>query len=448
VDELGIVEVLDELVPQDLSQRKVSIGMSVKAMILNGLGFANRQLYLLPQFFENKPIELLLGDGIKPEQLHDKTLGRALDALYEYGVTALFGLIAKEALQKLGVDPAYLHLDSTAFHVDGRYVDHNTEDAEPTVIQITQGYSKDHRPDLNQVMLNLICENSSGIPVAMKALSGNASDKVEFEKMISEHVSLIANTSSATVVADSALYTASSLSSMQELGIHWITRVPENIKEAKDAIAHSDPKNFEMHPEDERYTFVWCSSQYANIKHSWIIIHSKEARTRTLSTLNRKFDKLSRSEIDTLAKLSKEQFACEADALQAIQKIKKRLKLITFEASLLSIHYHPKKGRPAKDAVPSVKYQIVTNSQSCSLELYQKELKKGSCFILSSNNLDLKPVEIINAYKNQYLVERGFRFLKSPEFLADSFFLKKTAEDRSAFDGNDALSVSLQCFRV
>ena len=80
VDELVIVNVLDKLVPKDLSQRKVSIGMAVKAMILNELGFANRQLYLLPQFFENKPIELLLKEGIKPEHLHDKTLGRALDA--------------------------------------------------------------------------------------------------------------------------------------------------------------------------------------------------------------------------------------------------------------------------------------------------------------------------------------------------------------------------------
>lgn len=41
-DELGIGELVDELVPQDLSQRKVSVGQALKAMVLNGLGFANR----------------------------------------------------------------------------------------------------------------------------------------------------------------------------------------------------------------------------------------------------------------------------------------------------------------------------------------------------------------------------------------------------------------------
>ena len=51
-DELRIAETIDRLIEQDGSQRHVSIGVCIKAMILNGLGFANRQLYLLPQFFD------------------------------------------------------------------------------------------------------------------------------------------------------------------------------------------------------------------------------------------------------------------------------------------------------------------------------------------------------------------------------------------------------------
>src|SRR5260370_27789745 len=34
-------------------------------LMLNGLGFSNRQLYLGPQFFANKPVEHLLGEGIE-----------------------------------------------------------------------------------------------------------------------------------------------------------------------------------------------------------------------------------------------------------------------------------------------------------------------------------------------------------------------------------------------
>jgi transposase len=47
-------------------------------MVLNGLGFANRRLYLTPHFFANKPTEHLLGEGVKPEVLNDDTLGKSL----------------------------------------------------------------------------------------------------------------------------------------------------------------------------------------------------------------------------------------------------------------------------------------------------------------------------------------------------------------------------------
>jgi transposase len=43
------------------------------------------------------------------------------------------------------------------------------------VVHITKGYSRDHRPDLNQVVLELIVEHQAGIPVLMQPLSGNSS---------------------------------------------------------------------------------------------------------------------------------------------------------------------------------------------------------------------------------------------------------------------------------
>jgi transposase len=86
VDELKIVETIDALIIQDHNQRHISVGLAVKAMILNGLGFIQRVLYLMPMFFMNKPLERLLGRGVTAEQLNDDTLGRALDAIYKYGI--------------------------------------------------------------------------------------------------------------------------------------------------------------------------------------------------------------------------------------------------------------------------------------------------------------------------------------------------------------------------
>ena len=39
------------------SQQQVRVGTATVAMILNGLGFSNRQLYLVSEFFATKPVE-------------------------------------------------------------------------------------------------------------------------------------------------------------------------------------------------------------------------------------------------------------------------------------------------------------------------------------------------------------------------------------------------------
>ena len=94
VDELGLVELIDTVVKQDHTQRQVSVGLCVKAMILNGLGFVNRALYLMPHFFKDKPVERLLGSGMQAEYFNDDALGRTLDAIYAYDPEALYGQLA------------------------------------------------------------------------------------------------------------------------------------------------------------------------------------------------------------------------------------------------------------------------------------------------------------------------------------------------------------------
>ena len=49
-EELGITEVIDQATQQDPEMRIVTAGHAVKAMVLNGLGFVNQQLYLVSFF--------------------------------------------------------------------------------------------------------------------------------------------------------------------------------------------------------------------------------------------------------------------------------------------------------------------------------------------------------------------------------------------------------------
>jgi len=93
-------------------------------------------------------------------------LGRALDTIYAYVPDKLYPQLAAPAIKQLGLSGRFTHLDSSSFHTDGQY--NSAEQPCEGVIHITPGYSCDHRPDLNQVVLQLICERQAGIPLLME----------------------------------------------------------------------------------------------------------------------------------------------------------------------------------------------------------------------------------------------------------------------------------------
>jgi len=100
-------------------------------MVLNGLGFSNRRLYLVPQFFESKSVEhLLVCPGIKAADLNDDYLGRTLDWLYAHDVTRLFAHIAVRARRAFGIEPSRVHVDTSSFSVNGRYEATTTDGSE------------------------------------------------------------------------------------------------------------------------------------------------------------------------------------------------------------------------------------------------------------------------------------------------------------------------------
>ena len=87
---------------------------------------------------------------------------------------------------------------------------------------------------------------------------------------------------------------------------------------------------------------------------------------------------------------------------------------------------YKKKGQPAKGAQPDYFEYFVEGGLASSLPEYVKAKTQCGCFILATNQLDdLNMAELLSQYKGQQRVERGFKFLKSPEFFTSAIFLKK-----------------------
>jgi transposase len=425
-EELGITEVIDQATQQDPAMRIVTAGHAVKAMVLNGLGFINQQLYLVPHFFQNKPLSRLIAPGIQASHLNDDTLGRALDTLYETGVTALYSLIAATAARRLGLTPTFSHRNTTSFHVDGRY----NSDAPPDeqVVHITPGYSRDHRPDLNQVMLELVVEHQAGIPVLMQPLSGNSHDGTVFGQVVSDHIAQLHTTYGATyLVADSALYSADNLQKLAETRLKWITRVPATLREAQAVLAQADPQT--MAPLTEGYRYRVVPSSYGGVAQRWMLIHSESRQPQAQRTVDKQWLKHSTQEAKAFQTLCRTAFACETDAHQALARFAHDVQTTFLHTSTVypTPHYG-KRGRPGSGAQPDQIVYHIAGALASRLTDRQARVDQQSCFILATNALDeeqLSAQAVLDGYKGQAQAERGFRFLKDPQFLASSLYLKK-----------------------
>jgi transposase len=428
IQELKIRERIDSRIPKSDARCLVSTGTAVSAMILNGLGFTNRRLYLVGQFFFGKPLDKLLGtNGLRPEHLNDDALGKALDRIHKYGVTKLFCEISLEILVEHNLLGKVARVDTTSLSVEGEY-DASSPEKEG-LIHVTHGHSKDHRADLKQLTVLLGMCGPANLPFWHKPLDGNASDKVSLPACISEVQALHKELGQAplfTWVADSALYSKERL-----LHAHyqtpWITRVPETINDAAILVERTDSElvwvtvdqNYKMHVEE---------SYFGGVPQRWLLVFSHKAYEREKITYDKRVEKEKIAFEKELQKLAKTGFGCEKDARKACEDLKRKHPLFSVPTQVESVAKHAKPGRPKKGQDASVLIQKVAVGEVVKNQaVYEETLRHKGRFILATNQLDrelLPDRSILTEYKGQQNVERGFSFLKDPWFLIDSVFLK------------------------
>lgn len=396
--EIDLASIIDRALGTS-EHRQMSFGHLFIAMLINGLGFTGRTLHMYSEYFSDKPLERLIASGVKPEHINDDALGRCLDALYEHGVSSLYQNIGEAVVQHLQLPCNSIHLDSTSFHYDG--VEKLCDGDNINHIEIRKGYSRDHRPELNQVVLNLICENQSGIPVYMKPASGNINDMEGFKEIVKSHIK--------------------SLKAAQL----FITRVPQKLKETKALIEQSLTLDFtDM---GNGYSGVWHSSTYGDVKQKWLLIRSEQAKKREAYSLTKRMLKKAEAERKSFKKLSQQRFACQHDAQQSLELWRKKQTVSNVIEDIISLPIYGKKGQPKKGQAPvRIEFQI-TGSLFISLEKRVVAIKQLGFFIIATNDLseDMTMDKMLSTYKEQQSVEKGFRFLKSPDFLTNSIFLKK-----------------------
>ena len=101
---------------------------------------------------------------------------------------------------------------------------------------------------------------------------------------------------------------------------------------------------------------------------------------------------------------------------------------VLHDSTVCPTPHYGTRGRPRPGAQPARLVYHIAGALAARLTDRQARVDQHSCFILATNELDegqLSPQAVLDGYKGQARAERGFRFLKDPQFLASSLYLKK-----------------------
>jgi transposase len=173
---------------------------------------------------------------------------------------------------------------------------------------------------------------------------------------------------------------------------------------------------------------LWQQSQtYGGIPQRWILVESQERAQQ--EGWQASFEKQEKALQRQLRQLCTQTFACKPDAMEALLRFQQSLQWHTLvQAGLQPVVAKRAPGRPKRSAAQDTQGYQWQATLERKPEFETQLRQRQSRFILATNILDEQtyPAErLLQEYKGQQHVERGFRFLKDPLFFTSSVFVKK-----------------------
>ncbi|NET52893.1 MAG: IS1634 family transposase, partial [Merismopedia sp. SIO2A8] len=276
--------------------------------------------------------------------------------------------------------------------------------------------------DLKQWMMNLVCWDDGAIPAFIELADGNQADKARFAGLMQAFKEQWQF--DGLYVADGALYSADNLVLLT--GMTWLSRVPLTNTVATELVEQISNDAFEA-LDAEGYRMAQVCTSYAGVPQRWFVIESESRLQSDLHQWHKTLAAAQRTAQTQLKRLCSVSFVCEADALQAAERLSKQWSWHRIESLAVAPRKHyAKPGKPKADTPPSHMSYHLTAKIVPDAEAVSRRERRAGRFILATNDLAAETVsaaEALRLYKQQQGVERGFRFLKDPLFFTASVFL-------------------------
>ena len=169
---LGPLPILDRFIeriglPEHLTEatRRATYARAL-LLLLKNIVLERNALYAIREWAAPYDPALVYGGNYS-----DDVLARALDCLFEVDRASLLTRVVLASVQAYQLDLSQIHQDTTSVKLSGAYTGQQRR-----AVQLRRGYSKDHRPDLLQLVYELSVTQDGAIPLLFKAHHGNRTD--------------------------------------------------------------------------------------------------------------------------------------------------------------------------------------------------------------------------------------------------------------------------------
>lgn len=454
-ERLKLTELLRRHLPPDDVRQTIPTERIVLLLVRNVL-VSRQPLYAIPVWAARHAPELFDLFHQDVSALQDDRLGDCLARLFHATTPELTLAVVRSAIDEFQVSLDELHNDSTSVAFYGAYPTarqprRNGRRMQPA---ITWGHSKDHRPDLKQLLFTLTLANDGGVPLCFHVDCGNTSDDVTHRRSWDLLAELVGSPDF-LYVADCKLASRDNLQHIAARGGRFLTVLPRT--RGEDAtfrqrlrtephtvvweacwtrvVEPDDPRRPLKSPDDPDDVLRVCAQQEVTTDgYRLLWFHSRRKAALDAQTRGERCQRAIQElqELQTRLSSPRTRFRDRARVEEAVRDI-----LATREVeSLLSVEIlqHLREtfrkegpGRPSQDSQyrreVTQRFELHWRLEDGPWRIAEAE---DGVFPLLTNDRRLSPRELLEAYKRQPKIEKRFSQLKSDFDLAPVFL--KTPE--------------------
>jgi transposase len=429
---LRLREILLEHIPT--SGRQSFPRADLLILLAVNLTLAKDPLYELAQWVDSLDLGALGYHPRPAERFSDDRFARALDQLYETDRTSLLTRLVVSAIQAFDIRSERIHNDSTTVKACGRIPGRTR-----TGLELRRCHSKDHRPDLKQLVYTLSISDDGAVPIHHQVYPGNRNDETTHIESW-EALCHIHGTPNFLYVADCKLCTQQQLQHLVDHGGKAITILPHNLVEVRrfhDQLrAAPIPKTLLWRRPKPNYpgtteSFYLFAGNYFTEQGRYPLywFYSTEKSQRDRQSRVERIEMAEQKLAELPPRLNRAHLKRQAEILGAAKAILEHYRVEPFIDLRLQRHMHVTRkrprGRPGQKVVYRYEHQVTYSLHwSPNPAALAAEARTDGVFPLLCTDPAVLPKAVLQAYKFQTRLEKRFSQFKDVHRAAPLLFKK------------------------